>query len=152
MFTGTADGRVVKLENGEVETIARFGSGPCSKLVTHHSEGCPFLLDVTFIIGKLLTICQTGHTGVTSIFFYCQVVLCPQSAQWSPWQSLWCPSFPVGLWSRTCCVFPDAVSPPLPIQSLVALWELQLFIAVGVGAAFYKDRGFVTVRGLHVIP
>lgn len=68
MFTGTADGRVVKLENGEVETIARFGSGPCSKLVTHHSEGCPFLLDVTFIIGKLLTICQTGHTGVTSIF------------------------------------------------------------------------------------
>ncbi|XP_030166095.1 adipocyte plasma membrane-associated protein isoform X1 [Lynx canadensis] len=29
MFTGTADGRIVKLENGEVETIARFGSGPC---------------------------------------------------------------------------------------------------------------------------
>uniref|UniRef100_A0A8C6E1I2 Adipocyte plasma membrane-associated protein n=1 Tax=Moschus moschiferus TaxID=68415 RepID=A0A8C6E1I2_MOSMO len=32
MFTGTADGRVVKLENGEVETIARFGSGPCSEV------------------------------------------------------------------------------------------------------------------------
>ncbi|XP_006985593.1 adipocyte plasma membrane-associated protein [Peromyscus maniculatus bairdii] len=29
MFTGTSDGRVVKLENGEIETIARFGSGPC---------------------------------------------------------------------------------------------------------------------------
>ncbi|OBS59855.1 hypothetical protein A6R68_09023 [Neotoma lepida] len=29
MFTGTADGRVIKLENGEIETIARFGSGPC---------------------------------------------------------------------------------------------------------------------------
>lgn len=29
MFTGTADGRVVKLENGEVETVARFGSGLC---------------------------------------------------------------------------------------------------------------------------
>uniref|UniRef100_A0A452R3C4 Adipocyte plasma membrane-associated protein n=1 Tax=Ursus americanus TaxID=9643 RepID=A0A452R3C4_URSAM len=29
MFTGTADGRIVKLENGEIETIARFGSGPC---------------------------------------------------------------------------------------------------------------------------
>ncbi|XP_052580802.1 adipocyte plasma membrane-associated protein isoform X3 [Peromyscus californicus insignis] len=29
MFTGTADGRVLKLENGEIETIARFGSGPC---------------------------------------------------------------------------------------------------------------------------
>lgn len=29
LFTGTADGRVVKLENGEIETIARFGSGPC---------------------------------------------------------------------------------------------------------------------------
>lgn len=32
MFTGTADGRVLKLENGEVETVARFGSGACSKL------------------------------------------------------------------------------------------------------------------------
>ncbi|XP_074262264.1 adipocyte plasma membrane-associated protein isoform X1 [Saimiri boliviensis] len=32
MFTGTADGRVVKLENGEIETIARFGSGPCSEV------------------------------------------------------------------------------------------------------------------------
>lgn len=30
LFTGTADGRVVKLENGEIETIARFGSGPCT--------------------------------------------------------------------------------------------------------------------------
>uniref|UniRef100_A0A8I3VXR1 Adipocyte plasma membrane-associated protein n=1 Tax=Callithrix jacchus TaxID=9483 RepID=A0A8I3VXR1_CALJA len=29
MFTGTADGQVVKLEDGEIETIARFGSGPC---------------------------------------------------------------------------------------------------------------------------
>ncbi|KAB1262310.1 Adipocyte plasma membrane-associated protein [Camelus dromedarius] len=29
MFTGTADGRVVKLDHGDVETIARFGSGPC---------------------------------------------------------------------------------------------------------------------------
>lgn len=29
LFTGTVDGRVVKLENGEIETIARFGSGPC---------------------------------------------------------------------------------------------------------------------------
>lgn len=35
LFTGTADGRVVKLENGEIETIARFGSGPCSKLKLH---------------------------------------------------------------------------------------------------------------------
>ncbi|KAM9248125.1 adipocyte plasma membrane-associated protein isoform 2-T2 [Dugong dugon] len=32
MFTGTADGRVVKLENGEVETIAHLGSGPCSEV------------------------------------------------------------------------------------------------------------------------
>ncbi|XP_047600544.1 adipocyte plasma membrane-associated protein isoform X5 [Lutra lutra] len=29
MFTGTADGRIVKLENGEIDTIARLGSGPC---------------------------------------------------------------------------------------------------------------------------
>ncbi|XP_051831789.1 adipocyte plasma membrane-associated protein isoform X2 [Antechinus flavipes] len=29
LFTGTADGRIVKLENGEVITIARLGEGPC---------------------------------------------------------------------------------------------------------------------------
>ncbi|XP_068931640.1 adipocyte plasma membrane-associated protein [Petaurus breviceps papuanus] len=29
LFTGTADGRIVKLENGEVITIARLGKGPC---------------------------------------------------------------------------------------------------------------------------
>ncbi|XP_036911402.1 adipocyte plasma membrane-associated protein isoform X1 [Sturnira hondurensis] len=29
MFSGTADGRVIKFENGEVDTIAQFGSGPC---------------------------------------------------------------------------------------------------------------------------
>ncbi|KAF6284096.1 adipocyte plasma membrane associated protein [Rhinolophus ferrumequinum] len=29
MFTGTLDGRIIKFESGEVETIARFGSGPC---------------------------------------------------------------------------------------------------------------------------
>ncbi|EPY89290.1 Adipocyte plasma membrane-associated protein (BSCv protein)-like protein, partial [Camelus ferus] len=32
MFTGTADGRVVKLDHGDVETIARFGSGPCREV------------------------------------------------------------------------------------------------------------------------
>ncbi|XP_063104673.1 adipocyte plasma membrane-associated protein isoform X3 [Cavia porcellus] len=32
MFTGTADGRVLKLENGEVETVARFGSGACRQV------------------------------------------------------------------------------------------------------------------------
>lgn len=58
MFTGTADGRVVKLENGEIETIARFGSGPCSKLVTHHSESYPFPLDISFTVGELLIIWQ----------------------------------------------------------------------------------------------
>lgn len=40
MFTGTADGRIVKLENGEIETIARFGSGPCSKSVTAPPDTC----------------------------------------------------------------------------------------------------------------
>ncbi|KAM7125770.1 adipocyte plasma membrane-associated protein isoform 4-T4 [Molossus nigricans] len=29
MFTGTADGRIIKFENGEVDTIAQFGLGPC---------------------------------------------------------------------------------------------------------------------------
>ncbi|XP_072490730.1 adipocyte plasma membrane-associated protein isoform X3 [Notamacropus eugenii] len=29
LFTGTADGRIVKLENGEVITIAKLGKGPC---------------------------------------------------------------------------------------------------------------------------
>lgn len=44
MFTGTADGRIVKLENGEVETIARFGSGPCSKSVIVLPDICLLLL------------------------------------------------------------------------------------------------------------
>ncbi|XP_070328347.1 adipocyte plasma membrane-associated protein isoform X2 [Odocoileus virginianus] len=54
MFTGTADGRVVKLENGEVETIARFGSGPCSEVKLLLSSETPiegrkmsFLNDLT---------------------------------------------------------------------------------------------------------
>lgn len=68
MFTGTSDGRVVKLENGEIETIARFGSGPCSKLVMPHSESCPFPPDVTFSVGELLTIWQTGHAVVSPWF------------------------------------------------------------------------------------
>uniref|UniRef100_A0A5F9D4Z4 Adipocyte plasma membrane-associated protein n=1 Tax=Oryctolagus cuniculus TaxID=9986 RepID=A0A5F9D4Z4_RABIT len=41
MFTGTADGRVVKLENGEIETIARFGSGPCSEVKLLLSSDTP---------------------------------------------------------------------------------------------------------------
>ncbi|ELV12972.1 Adipocyte plasma membrane-associated protein [Tupaia chinensis] len=41
MFTGTADGRVVKLENGEVETVARFGSGPCSEVKLLLSSDTP---------------------------------------------------------------------------------------------------------------
>ncbi|XP_038607055.1 adipocyte plasma membrane-associated protein [Tachyglossus aculeatus] len=29
MFTGTADGRIVKIESGELTTVARLGKGPC---------------------------------------------------------------------------------------------------------------------------
>uniref|UniRef100_A0AC11B1T7 Adipocyte plasma membrane associated protein n=1 Tax=Ovis aries TaxID=9940 RepID=A0AC11B1T7_SHEEP len=54
MFTGTADGRVVKLENGEVETVARFGSGLCSEVKLLLSSETPiegrkmsFLNDLT---------------------------------------------------------------------------------------------------------
>ncbi|KAG8522353.1 Adipocyte plasma membrane-associated protein [Galemys pyrenaicus] len=41
MFTGTADGRVIKLENGEVETVVRFGSGPCKTRDDEPSCGRP---------------------------------------------------------------------------------------------------------------
>ncbi|XP_045041068.1 adipocyte plasma membrane-associated protein isoform X3 [Desmodus rotundus] len=41
MFSGTADGRVVKFENGEVDTIARFGSGPCSEVKLLLSSDTP---------------------------------------------------------------------------------------------------------------
>ncbi|XP_006902530.1 PREDICTED: adipocyte plasma membrane-associated protein [Elephantulus edwardii] len=41
MFTGTADGRVVKLENGEVETIARFGDSSCKTLEDEPACGRP---------------------------------------------------------------------------------------------------------------
>ncbi|XP_067389035.1 adipocyte plasma membrane-associated protein [Emydura macquarii macquarii] len=30
LFTGTADGKIVKIEDGEVKTLARLGHGPCS--------------------------------------------------------------------------------------------------------------------------
>ncbi|NXI36937.1 APMAP protein, partial [Galbula dea] len=29
LFTGTADGKIVKIEDGEIQTIARIGHGPC---------------------------------------------------------------------------------------------------------------------------
>jgi len=31
VFTGTADGKIVKIEDGEIETIARIGHGPCGE-------------------------------------------------------------------------------------------------------------------------
>lgn len=53
MFTGTMDGRVVKLENGEVETIARFGSGPCSKSVTVPPDVCLFQSFIKVVNGHV---------------------------------------------------------------------------------------------------
>ncbi|XP_045689657.1 adipocyte plasma membrane-associated protein isoform X3 [Phyllostomus hastatus] len=41
MFSGTADGRVIKFENGEVDTIAQFGSGPCKTLDDEPTCGRP---------------------------------------------------------------------------------------------------------------
>ncbi|KAF6087339.1 adipocyte plasma membrane associated protein [Phyllostomus discolor] len=41
MFSGTADGRVIKFENGEVDTIAQFGSGPCSEVTLLLSSDTP---------------------------------------------------------------------------------------------------------------
>lgn len=29
LFTGTADGKIVKIEDGEIQTVARIGHGPC---------------------------------------------------------------------------------------------------------------------------
>lgn len=34
LFTGTADGQILKLDKNEIEVIAKLGSGPCSKLST----------------------------------------------------------------------------------------------------------------------
>lgn len=31
LFTGTADGKIVKIENGKISTLARLGHGPCGK-------------------------------------------------------------------------------------------------------------------------
>ncbi|KAK2523213.1 Apmap [Columba livia] len=35
LFTGTADGKIIKIEDGEIKTIARIGHGPCG---THEDE------------------------------------------------------------------------------------------------------------------
>ncbi|KAM9298540.1 adipocyte plasma membrane-associated protein isoform 1-T1 [Morus bassanus] len=35
LFTGTADGKIIKIEDGEIQTIARIGHGPCG---THEDE------------------------------------------------------------------------------------------------------------------
>lgn len=32
LFTGTADGKIIKIEDGEIQTIARIGHGPCGEL------------------------------------------------------------------------------------------------------------------------
>lgn len=121
LFTGTADGRVVKLENGEIETIARFGSGPCSKLKLHlgSSRFHPWR-SADYLADR--TCC-----GAASAF------LLPVIWPWS-----------VQLGSGH--VLPGAISPQHP--TLVAFQERQLLMAVDVGAALYKGRGFVTVLGL----
>lgn len=31
LFTGTADGKIIKIEDGEIKTIARIGHGPCGE-------------------------------------------------------------------------------------------------------------------------
>ncbi|XP_027520353.1 adipocyte plasma membrane-associated protein isoform X2 [Corapipo altera] len=31
LFTGTADGKIIKIEDGEIETISRIGHGPCGE-------------------------------------------------------------------------------------------------------------------------
>ena len=31
LFTGTADGKILKIEDGDVQTVARIGHGPCGK-------------------------------------------------------------------------------------------------------------------------
>ena len=90
MFSGTADGRVVKFENGEVDTIARFGSGPCSKSVpvpllyvsSSHSERCQMALCKS---GSPLEKKSPDHlaeslTWVLSCTLYLPVVLGPYGA------------------------------------------------------------------------
>ncbi|KAM8810302.1 adipocyte plasma membrane-associated protein isoform 2-T2 [Eudromia elegans] len=41
LFTGTADGKIVKIEDGEIQTIARIGHGPCGKWEDEPTCGRP---------------------------------------------------------------------------------------------------------------
>ncbi|NXD15711.1 APMAP protein, partial [Nothocercus nigrocapillus] len=41
LYTGTADGKILKIEDGEVQTIARIGHGPCGKREDEPTCGRP---------------------------------------------------------------------------------------------------------------
>ncbi|KAM6356143.1 adipocyte plasma membrane-associated protein [Podargus strigoides] len=46
LFTGTADGKIIKIEDGEIETIARIGHGPCGTREDEPTCGRPLGLRV----------------------------------------------------------------------------------------------------------
>ncbi|XP_034966954.2 adipocyte plasma membrane-associated protein isoform X3 [Zootoca vivipara] len=41
LFTGTADGKILKIENGEIHTLARLGHGPCGTREDERTCGRP---------------------------------------------------------------------------------------------------------------
>ncbi|NWI56809.1 APMAP protein, partial [Calyptomena viridis] len=41
LFTGTADGKIIKIEDGEIQTIARIGHGPCGAFEDEPTCGRP---------------------------------------------------------------------------------------------------------------
>ncbi|XP_040467969.1 adipocyte plasma membrane-associated protein isoform X1 [Falco naumanni] len=41
LFTGTADGKIIKIEDGEIQTIARIGHGPCGTCEDEPACGRP---------------------------------------------------------------------------------------------------------------
>ncbi|XP_007436254.2 adipocyte plasma membrane-associated protein [Python bivittatus] len=46
LFTGTADGKILKIENGEIRTLARLGHGPCGTREDEPTCGRPLGIHV----------------------------------------------------------------------------------------------------------
>uniref|UniRef100_A0A8C3XHB0 Adipocyte plasma membrane-associated protein n=1 Tax=Cyanoderma ruficeps TaxID=181631 RepID=A0A8C3XHB0_9PASS len=54
LFTGTADGKIIKIEDGEIQTIARIGHGPC-EICSKNINVFPLVSTKTLIEGHKLS-------------------------------------------------------------------------------------------------
>lgn len=61
LFTGTADGKILKIENGKISTLARLGHGPCGKQTTYFV--IPFILWFDCLVNhfRLVAYLPTQH-------------------------------------------------------------------------------------------